>query len=427
MNSRWMWNIRQLTQRLWFKAVIHGIAAIAIALVAILVAPFVPEELASIVGQDSLESILKILASSMLTVATFSLGTLVAVFAVAASAATPRAARLLANDPLSQNVLSTFIGAFIFSLVSLIALSTGVYGPGGRLVLFAVTVLTITLVLLTFFRWIDYLSSLGQLKNTLDKVELATFNAIKERAQNPFLGGIQQEPAPSTAIAHLGKANGYIQHLDMEALQQAAEKVEGHIWVARISGHWTDEVTPLFWTSWQPDEKALAIIYKAFLVSKTRSFDQDPRFGIIVLSEIASRALSPGINDPGTAIDVIGRIARVLFAWGSTSADSAAPKFSRVFVPGITPHDIFDDAFGPITRDGAGTLEVGIRLQKSFASLAGLNPKLFTQPAIKHSRIALQLSEDASLLEEQKKILRQLAFQFNHPSEPASECPELTP
>jgi hypothetical protein len=61
---------------------------------------------------------------------------------------------------------------------------------------------------------------------------------------------------------------------------------------------------PLAWTTWQPKEDEETRLSSAFLVGPDRSFKQDPRFGMIVLSEIASRALSPGVNDPGTAIDV---------------------------------------------------------------------------------------------------------------------------
>ena len=58
----------------------------------------------------------------MLVVATFSLGTMVQAFAAAASSATPRAARVLIDDPFSQNVLATFLGAFVFAMVGLVAL-----------------------------------------------------------------------------------------------------------------------------------------------------------------------------------------------------------------------------------------------------------------------------------------------------------------
>ncbi|MCI1114058.1 DUF2254 domain-containing protein, partial [Stenotrophomonas maltophilia] len=56
-------------------------------------------------------------------------------------------------------------------------------------------------------------------------------------------------------------------------------------------------------------------IRDAFSIGDERSYDQDPRFGLAVMAEIASRALSPAVNDSGTAIDVIGRLVRVLACW----------------------------------------------------------------------------------------------------------------
>lgn len=409
MVSRWEWVVGLLTRRLWFKAALYGIGAIATALVAIFASPFVPENAADLIGADAVEGILKILASSMLAVATFSLGTMVAAFAAASSAATPRASKILVEDPISQNVLSTFIGAFIFSLVGLIALSTGIYGPGGRFVLFAVTILVIAAVLATFFRWIDYLSNLGRLSETLEKVEQASARSLRSRAEHPHLCGSPLGEVPLMAIAHQGEAVGYVQHLDVEALQKAAEEAGGQVWVGRLPGNWTDPTYTLFWTSWRPDDEKMKTMREAFPVGSTRSFDQDPRFGVIVLSEIASRALSPGVNDPGTAIDVIGRIVRVLSEWSRLPASGDAPLYPRVFVPEITARDLFDDAFGPIARDGAGTFEVGVRLQKALASLSAMSPGRFGEPARLHSKQALELSGTALELDEQKASLRDLA------------------
>ena len=60
------------------------------------------------------------------------------------------------------------------------------------------------------------------------------------------------------------------------------------------------------------DEDVHKAVAEAFTIGAERTFDQDPRFGLCVLAEIASRALSPAVNDPGTAIDVIGRAVRLL-------------------------------------------------------------------------------------------------------------------
>ena len=73
-----------------------------------------------------------------------------------------------------------------------------------------------------------------------------------------------------------------------------------------------------------PGEQLADALRSAFTIGNERSFDQDPRFGLIVLSEIASRALSPGVNDPGTAISVIGRLVRVLSCWVEREAQEVA-------------------------------------------------------------------------------------------------------
>lgn len=410
--SRWQWILKLVTRRLWFKAALYGLAAIAAALAAVFISPWVPDTFADLISIDAVESLLNVLASSMLAVATFSLGTMVAAFASASSAATPRVSSLLVEDPMSQNVLSTFIGAFIFSLVGLIALSTGAYGSGGRFLLFVFTVIVIAAVIGTFFRWIDYLSNLGRLNETLEKVEWKATETMRERCQNPYLSGSALESKPTSAIAHHSEKLGYVQHLDMEVLQNLAENAAGSVWVGRIPGTFAEPTRPLFWTSWTPDQEEKEALEKAFLIGNTRSFDQDPRFGIVVLAEIASRALSPGINDPGTAIDVIGRLVRVLSLRASTTVDDDIPLFPRVFVPALLASDLFNDAFGPISRDGAGTLEVGIRLQKALAVLSRINPHDFAEPAKYHSDIALKLSVSALELQEQREILHRLATDF---------------
>lgn len=410
MISRWQWLLNLLTRRLWFRAAMFGIGAIATALVATVAAPVVPRGISDAVSSGSVEKILDILASSMLAVATFSLGTMVAAFAAAASTATPRASKLLVEDPTSQNVLSTFVGAFIFSLVSIVALGTGYYGPGGRVILFGVTLLVILAVLVTFFRWIDYLSNLGRLSETVDKVENAAELAMRARWANPYLCCAPFRSLPSESFPLYCPDFGYIQHLDVAALSEVARAEEGRVYVNQLPGGFSEPTKPLLWTSWEPGKQEQAALLKAFLIGATRSFDQDPRFGLIVLSEIASRALSPGINDPGTAIDIIGRTVRVLSIW---SQDHDAPEdsiqYPEVSVPRIEFDDLFADAFGPIARDGAGTIEVGIRLQKAFGTLFRISPDRFGVPARQHSDLALKLSLESLKLDRHRNILKDLA------------------
>ncbi len=411
MISRWEWIWTLITRRLWFRAGLYGIAAVVTALVAAFVPPVLDNtDITEVFGADSVEDILRIMASSMLAVATFSLGTMVSAFAAAASTATPRASRLLVEDSTSQNVLSTFIGAFIFSLVGIIALSTSFYGPTGRVILFFVTLIVIAGVLITFFRWIDYLSHLGRLGETVDKVEAATAKAIMARWQSPHLGCAALVSVPTSSFPLLGKRIGYIQYLDVSALSRIAETAGGSIYVVRLPGAFSDTTEPLAWTSWEPDEDERAALINAFLIDSARSFPQDPRFGLIVLSEIASRALSPGINDPGTAIDIIGRVVRILsILAGERDAEADEIHYPSVFIPTVSVDDAFDDVFNAIARDGAATLEVGIRMQKAFRTLARMGRPDFGDNARRHSALALKRSLAALTLDEDKRTIEAIA------------------
>src|SRR3546814_17845649 len=97
----------------------------------------------------------------MLAVTTFSLSTRVAAYGAASSGVTPRATTLVIEDTTTQNALATFIGSFLFSLVGIIALSTGAYGVQGRVLLFAVTIGVVILIVYMLLRWINHLSKLG--------------------------------------------------------------------------------------------------------------------------------------------------------------------------------------------------------------------------------------------------------------------------
>jgi uncharacterized membrane protein len=188
MIGHWNRIVGRIAGRLWFWAVLHGALAVLTALAALALAPFISDRISADLGADAVEDILSILASSMLAVATFSLSTMVAAFGATTRTATPRAARLLIEDRIAQNAVATFVGAFIFGLVGIVALRAGLYGSSGRLVLFGVTILVIVGVVVTFFRWIDYLFRLGRLGEVISKVETVARASLTNHFRDPFLG-----------------------------------------------------------------------------------------------------------------------------------------------------------------------------------------------------------------------------------------------
>lgn len=411
MVSQWVWVLRRAARQLWFTVALYCVLGVLTALSALVLDPLIPDDVSSKIGADAVDRILGILASSMLAVATFSIATMVQAFASAASGATPRATQLLVEDRTAQRALATFIGTFVFSLVSIIALSTGAYGPSGRLVLFFVTLCVIVLIVVMLLRWIDRLSKLGRVGETVDQVEAATRRAIVARRKRPYLGGEPDTGAPPVTCEVVASEIGYVQHIDMQALADVAKDTDCDVHVQLLPGGFATPDRPLVSFSRSVADDAHETVRDAFAIGGARSFDQDPRFGLIVLGEVASRALSPAVNDPGTAIDVIGTLVRLMHEWSQPdeTGDADEVAFPRVFVPPLVAQDLLADCFAPIGRDGATMVEVGVRMQKALRSIAAMGAPGLREAARDQARHSLQRGEHQLSHQGDKERLREAA------------------
>lgn len=412
MVERWKWFLLRKSKRPWFRATLFSVLGVVTALLALVFAPYIPDELPTRIGADAVDNILGIIASSMLAVTTFSLSTTVSAYSSATNNVTPRATSLLVEDPTTQNALSTFIGSFIFSLVGIVALSTGLYGAKGRVILFAVTLSVIVLIIYALLRWIDRLSSLGRVGETTAQVERVTLKALQHRLEQPYLGG---NPLPENAfyktLSRPVYANriGYIQHLDMPALAELTKHERSRVYVNVLPGSFVDPGCPLAWVDGL-NEQCDDELRNAFVMGEQRTFEHDPRFGLSVMAEIASRALSPGFNDQGTAIDVIGRAVRVLACVANRPKCSPPVEqvLSRIYIRPLDVNDLFDDLFTPIARDGAAMIEVNIRLQKALFSLSHLDNDAMRVAAVRQSELAYMRASQALAMDEDRRRLEQL-------------------
>lgn len=378
--SRWSWILTRIVRKVWFRAVAISLASVALAILVGVIAPWLPYELGGEMGQDSVGTILQIMASSMLAVTTFSLSAMVSAYSSATQLATPRATQLLMDDPTSQNALSTFLGAFVFSIVGIIGLQTGVYGHDGRIILFAATVLIVILVVVTLLRWIAHLTTFGRMADVIDRVENAAARAMARFAADPHLGGRPAVPIPLGATPVTGNRTGYVTHVDVVALGRIAVEAGVTIHVTVLPGSMVHPARDLIRIEGKVDDATRDDLRDAFTIERHRSFDQDHRLGLIALSEIASRALAPATNDPGTAIEVLNALLRVLLHLPATDPDDHAER-PPVHVARTTIDDMLTDAFRPILREGGGETEVTMRLTGTLAALHAALPG--ARPAIR--------------------------------------------
>ncbi len=411
--------LRELRAKLWVKPSVMGLAAVGWVMVAYAYASWLPEKLEFGVKRDILLNLLGILASTMLTVATFSVSAMVGAFAAVSTTATPRATRIVMADRSSQNALTSFLSAFIYAIVALVALSILEYGNNGRLLLFAGYVVMVIWVLVSFVKWVDRVSNLGRMGDTLERVEEACEEAFSSPELMGTLGARRAKGEAPAGTEIFPERIAYLRNVDVSELDTVAGELGAAIRLHRRPGAFVDKRDSLavLVGGKEPDDDAMGRIRKAFQMGETRRVEVDPRFGLILFSEIADRALSPAVNDPGTAISVLGTQVRLLEKWDCQTREREDVKFTNVEVPAFNPEDLMDDAFTAISRDGAGMFEVCARLQKSLTTLARLGNPGLRAAAIRHSQLALEQSDAALGTEAHREIIRNLAEEVGGPAD----------
>lgn len=425
MFSHLRWRLLAFSRRIWVRATLYSVVGLIAALASAVLGRFVPESLGTTLGSDAVGSILRVLAASMLSVTIFALSTLVGALA-SASQASVRATRLVGQDPTAQSILAGFLGVFIFSLVGIIALSSGAYGEGERFVLFLFTLPMVIFTVAALIRWIQHITKLGRLEDTMSRLEEAAVGAFGKHRLDPQLGGVAWEaescPPDADAVPLLAEYSGYIMYFDIEALAKNLEPSQ-RAWVLARPGSFVGPNRPLALIG-RPESGAsipareLALLRQAWLQGENRSFDQDPRFGLCVLAEVATKALSDAVNDVGTAIGVLGRLVRVFGGLehardeGEDDGRTLGVRHDNIMVEPIKALDALNDAFRPIARDGAGAIELGLRLQATLAHVARLRisdaalqgsmseaAAVVAADALARARLALSSTADVAELE----------------------------
>ena len=415
MRSKLQFLLGRFSEKLWVRPLAFCLLAVAAALAAsftdtLNLEKFIPE-----VAHDTAERLLSIIAATMLGVATFAVGSMVSAYASVSSSATPRAFSLVISDDVSKTALSTFIAAFIFSVIALVAIKTGYYDRAGLFTIFCMTIAILGWVIVTFVRWVDKIARLGRLRTTIDQIERAAEAAIERRRRAPHLGGTSVESGADYGDPLISATIGYVQHIDVAALQRCAEKGKFVLTLGAQPGTFAAPDRALAYirhdSGDDPEPYDPKAVMDAFVIGPSRTFEDDPRFGLIALSEIAGRALSPAINDPGTAIEIIGVFVRLFAQWVSPLPDGGVEEdtFSRIRVPVLRVDDMFDDAFTAIARDGAGSIEVVTRLLKAFVSLSAIENTEIKTAASRHARRALDRAERALQLPEEIERSRALS------------------
>ncbi len=330
---------------------------------------------------DGARAILSGLSSSMLTFLVFVLSALLLIVQLASAQLTPRIIAMAFSDRLAKVMVSVFVFSLVFALGVLGRIETGRVPQMSVLIAFISCLIGVVLFLC-------FVQHLGFRVRPISVLQLVTEQArpvVDSMYPHPFDAGSPEqstrlpEVLPKDAgVIRYGGASGVLLAFGESELVRAAQEADCTIELVAQVGDFVSQGDPLFriYPADRPiNDKAL---HQAVALGPERTMQQDPAFAFRIMVDIASRALSPAINDPTTAVMAIDQIHRLLRWIGSRQLDSGMTCDSkgklRLIVPTPKWEDFVSLAVTEIRLFGAGSIQVPRRLRAMLEHLIEVLP-----------------------------------------------------
>lgn len=333
-------------------------------------------------GIEGARTVLSTVAGSTMTVAGVVFSITIAALTQASSQFGPRLLRNFMRDTGNQVVLGTFVATFLYCILVLREVPGGEDAVVPHLsVVTAVALAVASLCVLVYF--IHHVSASIQAPEVVarawDELRSALGRAYPERLGEGGPGrhgGHAPEPVPASATEVPAAASGYVQAIDVDALLALVTAADVRVEVLCRPGKFVVRGGPI--ARLAPAEAATDAlrdgVARAFLVGRQRTPEQDVEYAIDQMVEIAVRALSPGINDPFTAMNCLDWLAESLCRIARAGETSPYRYDEAGVLRVVTDVSSFEGivaaAFDAIRQYGRGSAPVTIRLLERIATVA---------------------------------------------------------
>jgi uncharacterized membrane protein len=341
----------------------------------------------ALVSPEGARSILSTLAASMMTVTGVTFSITIVVLNLASSQFGPRLLRNFIRDKSIQYVLGTFVASFIYCLLvlrSIQVVGTDIFVPNLS-VTFAVGLALLDVGVLIYF--IHHIATSIQ----ADVVVAGVSEELERNVRRIFITELEDQPDEITdKISKLQEENkahyhnhtltadrkGYLQAIDFDGLLQMAKDNDYLVRLHVRPGQFVmvDSTLAVVSSEKKFDTNLTKGITNAFIVGSNPTPEQDIEYSIHQLVEVAIRALSPGINDPFTAIACVDQL-------GSALCHLAKRKFPsssyfddqgrlRLKIKPFTYSGLMNSSFDQIRQYGRPSIAVTIRLLETLLLIA---------------------------------------------------------
>lgn len=365
----------------WMVPMLYALAAIAAGLIVPRVENrFFPHLVAS-ASVDSAIAIYSSIASGMmaLTGIVFSMTFVMVQFS--ASAYSPRLVLWIAHDPLLSHALGVFSATFLYAIAALAWLDR----TGSPKVPFLSAWLVIALLLASVGMFVALIRRIGLLQvNRMLVFTCDQGRRVIRTLYKPLSSSFPQRSSvecarrlPMQTLVHHGQPRS-LQAIDILKLVELARSCDGCIDVSVAVGDTLLDSMPLLRIFGADNAIPERELRTALELGEERTFEQDPKYAIRLLVDIAIKALSPAINDPTTAVQALDHIGDLLLLLGRKQLEMGTFRDTggklRLTIPFPSWDDFLHLAFEEILSCGAKSVQVMRRMKALVADLLSVLP-----------------------------------------------------
>lgn len=326
-------------------------------------------------GPDAARSFVELAATSLATITALTLSLTVISLQLASSQYSPRLIEHYLDDRPSRFVISLFLGTFAFAIATLLNIRLpGPEGESGRVPSVAVAALVVLLVCslgaLVFF--VHRVTTFMRVESILRRVRDRTLVGIENRAK----GGDDEPEAvpalPDDAHPVRSRRAGYYAAVDWEAVKEYDGDEHTQVWIVVTPGAFVTHGMPVAVVDGEIDVDVADEIESWLRFDEERWIEHDVAYGVHNLVDVALTALSPGVNDPTTAITAIERVGETIGRAGQSHETRVVTTEAgtQVVIAQREWADILHAAVRQIVEYGGHDVEVILAVQRMLAGLA---------------------------------------------------------
>lgn len=397
----------RLRMSLWFVPALCVAGAVALAAATVAIDRRIPQERTAWFlfagGPESARNLLSTIAAAMVTSLSLIFSVTMVVLQLASGQYSSRVLRSFIRDRLVQSVLGVYIATFVYSLLVLPAVKAGGGGDAPFVPALAVSV-SLALLLLSLALFVRYIDHIAQATRAVTVI-----NAVAEEGRDELVTMCPEEMGEEAVHAgdtdHLGppalvvpaERPGVCVAVDEERLLDLASDADLVVRIVPLVGEFLAEGAPLLQVWGDRDRVDVDELRGCLALGLERTMHQDPAFAFRQLVDIAERALSPGVNDPTTAVQVIDQLHDLLRRLATRRIPFPVRLDGRGAVRVIAPRFAWDDyvdlAFDEIRLYAGRSLRVARRLRGALDDLLSVAPPT-RRPALERQLHLLSASGD---------------------------------